>query len=1244
MSLLDKEENAQQEENRKSSPWLQNQPKKQRPPLLHKFKKLASEQGSKAIVFCLRSLNRLDKWITIQAYNPNPSHYEDLTPSGDIEEETTYFKALQWALRNKEINNIALTGPYGSGKSSILKSFQASHKEYFCLNISLATFNDKAETDNEERKLVELSILQQLFYQVEDRHIPDSRFKRIKRLTRFQQFLLTIAALLWLIALVFILLPAFFDRLSWWRAFYAANNDRIIYVVLSIFVLGIALFIFSFARIFRNTRLNKLNITSGEMEIGKDEQKSILNKYLDEILYFFEATDYDVVVIEDLDRFNDPEIFTKLREINTLINNSGQINRRVVFIYAIKDDMFKDKSRAKFFDFIIPVIPVINSSNSIEILRKKLTSSKLSESISEEFISDITLYIDDMRMLKNVVNEYAIYRDKIGSKLNQDKLLGMIIYKNLYPRDFAELHINQGLVAGVFARKAAFIKETAAKIQDQINELEKEVEKLESLNLRDLAELRAVYIAAILEEIPQGTLVYDGHNSITIKQLKEDKHFDRLVNQAKIHYYQYGVNSTGTTFKALQAKIDPEQTYEERAAEIKRKTESGINEHKKELDRLKAELATVQHWSLSEVLQYRSSDVLDEQIGREKLLVYLLRYGYIDEMYHAYISYFYEGSLTKEDMDFVLSVKNGEALGFDFRLTQVGQILKKLRPAEFHHREVLNYSLVDYLIESKPQYNEAIEAIVGQLAQKSKTTTAFLEGYRQEGEHPGDLIACMAAGWEDFWEYIIGEPGFSDQTKKEYLILLIKHASLDALTKLNGNGALAVFIAKKEDFLSLITDPAYTDKIKKLIARLNIKFECLFIPEGAQSLFDYIYVTSSYKLNPYMLELVVRRKSGKDEKFLATLPFAHYTTILQSSCTHLINYIATEIETYITDVFLPMETNTGESEEIIISLLNNEQLSLELKEQIIQKEAAKISEINAIAKDNWSVLLEASKLKPTWQNVSQYLQEVQEPDDAMVSFLNREENYIPLAEVTVDQEIDDKEEADKLQERLLLCAELSDRAYEQLVNSNINTYPSLDIGGLSPAKVDALIRTKTLALTLENYKALKEQFSNKIIAFLEVNADKFIKNWESYSLAEDEIARLLTSPAFTPDQKDFIVQHIDDGIITTQNLANNIGHLAFLSRSIKLKAVILDKLFTLLSATRKIKLLTTQIHHLSAEDITRYLQAIGGAYALLTTSANPEIEADEMNVDLVQALESKNYISSFKPTDQGMMRIFTKKR
>ena len=94
--------------------------------------------------------------------------------------------------------------------------------------------------------------------------------------------------------------------------------------------------------------LKKISLTNAEIETGESPENSILNRHLDEIIYFFQQTKYDVVVIEDLDRFGNPEIFVKLREINKLINDNEK-TREIKFLYALKDDMFAHKSRAKFF-------------------------------------------------------------------------------------------------------------------------------------------------------------------------------------------------------------------------------------------------------------------------------------------------------------------------------------------------------------------------------------------------------------------------------------------------------------------------------------------------------------------------------------------------------------------------------------------------------------------------------------------------------------------------------------------------------------------------------------------------------------------------------------------------------------------------------------------------------------------------------------------------------------------------------
>lgn len=95
---------------------------------------------------------------------------------------------------DKRINNIAITGPYGSGKSSIIKTLREDKLDtdmsIDCLFVSLATLqaNDLSdsseanfENDEEEalNRKIEYSILQQLVYKENIEDVPNSRISRI---------------------------------------------------------------------------------------------------------------------------------------------------------------------------------------------------------------------------------------------------------------------------------------------------------------------------------------------------------------------------------------------------------------------------------------------------------------------------------------------------------------------------------------------------------------------------------------------------------------------------------------------------------------------------------------------------------------------------------------------------------------------------------------------------------------------------------------------------------------------------------------------------------------------------------------------------------------------------------------------------------------------------------------------------------------------------------------------------------
>ena len=61
--------------------------------------------------------------------------YFSLSPLSDIDNGEVYFEALEEKLNDDSIRNIAITGTFGSGKSSVLESYIAKSVSYTHLTL-----------------------------------------------------------------------------------------------------------------------------------------------------------------------------------------------------------------------------------------------------------------------------------------------------------------------------------------------------------------------------------------------------------------------------------------------------------------------------------------------------------------------------------------------------------------------------------------------------------------------------------------------------------------------------------------------------------------------------------------------------------------------------------------------------------------------------------------------------------------------------------------------------------------------------------------------------------------------------------------------------------------------------------------------------------------------------------------------------------------------------------------------------
>jgi len=300
-------------------------------------------------------------------------NFQKLTPTDKVE-LNLYEEALNYVFEQPDTRNVAVSGAYGAGKSSVLKAYKNRHKDKKFIHISLAHFADSEEanvTNGSDKyevsnSILEGKILNQLIHQIDPQKIPQTNFKVKQNVSTENIIWTTILISLFLISILhinfFASWSAYIQSLpsNWVKTLLAISLKPYSRIVSGMICAGlISFFIAQIAKMQKNRNLfKKLKVEGNEIEIFEESDESYFDKYLNEVLYLFENSDADVIVFEDMDRFNINRVFERLHEINTLVNNQLEKNNKGVlrFFYLLRDDLFISKDRTKIFDFIIPII------------------------------------------------------------------------------------------------------------------------------------------------------------------------------------------------------------------------------------------------------------------------------------------------------------------------------------------------------------------------------------------------------------------------------------------------------------------------------------------------------------------------------------------------------------------------------------------------------------------------------------------------------------------------------------------------------------------------------------------------------------------------------------------------------------------------------------------------------------------------------------------------------------------------
>lgn len=524
------------------------------------------------------------------------------------------------------------------------------------------TIKKKVYTDDE----IEKGILQQILYSKRPGIISHSRFSRIDKFEDLcSELLFSFTAAFFIVLLI-----------NWFYSYILNNNFISLLSKLSFWITLILSTIFGGVLILMILRgLLKINkFTFHNLEIGKNKNdESVLNNNIDELLHFFLYNKESIVVFEDLDRLpNAIEVFSKLKEINAILNSSIE-NKTIQFIYVTGDSIFKNgEDRTKFFDIIIPIVPLVSNMNAKSYLLSKKID--IFSDIEEANIKTVSKYIKDYRQANDIINEYRIYlnnyMERIDSGYNnnlllQDKnqLFYLIAYKVLYPYNFSRLfddrrsNVIDCVIFVYYNDTEEFLTNKLKEIEDPIiiemKSIGKEIEEKSKKLYFDGKEINLNLSNPTQTDVNKFTLKFTQNKPLYLVNLNKEK---EIIEEKKLYTDYQKWNSKLIDYR-LNEKIS---IINEKITHYENENNIKFNDFEKEL----------------------------------------IENNVINENYKRLLTYNFESLLNLSDERYVEELPVGNYIDSKYKLIDVKKVYKNLTDKSFTYNKICVDDLFMYMNEN----------------------------------------------------------------------------------------------------------------------------------------------------------------------------------------------------------------------------------------------------------------------------------------------------------------------------------------------------------------------------------------------------------------------------------------------------------------------------------------------------------------------------------------------------------------
>lgn len=1067
------------------------------------------------------------------------SKFNALTPEVLTENKQIYTEALDYAFGNSDIKNIAITGVYGAGKSTVWNTYVHQNGLSNVITVSLGKYENNindddrlkevsmtklatSETDGARDKLrnenqrtanidddnrVERQLINQILSQIESKKIPLSKygFKSNKSIQNIclqsLAFLSTICSiLLWITRDTFLL---FVNELH--KNFYGKSL---------IFLCSLLLFVplFYYLYIFyrgNKFRISKITFKGAEANVNDDKSdESVLDKDIKELVYLLKSSSTKIVVFEDLDRYNNTSIYTKLRELNFLLNHYVKISgdkKPVRFIYMLKDSLFFSKNRTKFFDFILPIVPIVDSKTSENELIELFKA--VENAPDRSVLADISLYVDDMRLLKNIVNEYIVYSKIIPLgkiDLESNKLFALITLKNIFPNEFDLLQEDKGFVRTVFDKLEANKKKAVNNLNQKLIKIDDNLEFIRDRVANDKFKVMALMIQADVGHYYQETRTWAEYLKEWSKKPDEQVYIKYSGSSSSFSYNEF-INRF--VLNTDEKKVFVEHFPENFSLEV--------NKLNSDREKIKKQIKDIDIYSYKEIISKLTTAQRDELFSIAgfdileshyfPLIRFLIVDGLLDETYWYYKGNFNVDTsniLKRNDTIYMKGLKEGKALDIFLDVETPNEIINRLKLSDFNRFNILNKKVLKSCLEQKRTEN------VVAIANSIDANASYKDLLKILDEFGLDMIKSYSnILLENNVDRLVDTLGYCEYENIETFKNILISVATNKTIALDKMVVFKKYIEQNENIISLIPKEQF-DVFIDNIRSADIKFEDVSESNCDKARLVAIEQIQAYKLNVGNLIFITEAILEKTINYGSLLNEIYKSLQLLSSKEYIEDNFSSIVSNYID------ENKSGKdyanNEEILLKILNSD-ISDEHKFEYVEKNETVISKLDNLQNSFVTTkildcLLRKNKVEFCSDNIAAYWNMVEEYSNDFIEYL--------------DNNLDENNYEDTLRNNVSICNTfinsplVSGKIFAFVIN-----YADEAISDINPKlpqdRANILIHRRLIEVTEKNIEVLWNNSYNTELTLLtncdEEVEDIVINTLLKYELSDDLIYSLVNS-------------------------------------------------------------------------------------------------------------------------------------